>query len=135
LNRFFFTFYTEASGKACEDKLAIPKKIKLHEQKFLEIVWDNEKIHKYPLKFLRDESPDAGNKGETILWKHYDPPPKGKIKPEGYEIEKLEVVGNYAIQITWKDGYNYGIYSWDLLQRFGEYLSVRENLYQDFDHH
>lgn len=115
--------------------MAAPKKIKLHKQEFLEIVWDDETIHKFPLTFLRDESPDAGNKGETILWKHYAPPPKEKTKPEGYEIEKIEMVGNYAMQIKWKDGYDYGIYSWDLLQRLGDYIEVKNNLHQDFDHH
>lgn len=115
--------------------MAQPTKIKLHKQEYLEIVWDSGKTYKYPLKFLRDESPDAGNKGETILWKHYAPPAKQTVKPEGYEIEKIEPVGNYAIQIKWKDGYDYGIYPWDLLLRFGEYWEVRDNLHQDFEHH
>ena len=115
--------------------MAVPEKIKLHKQEYLEVMWDDGKIHKFPLTFLRDESPDAGNKGETILWKHYAPPPKEKTKPEGYEIEKIEMVGNYAIQIKWKDGYDYGIYSWDLLQRLGDYLEVKNGLQQDFDHH
>jgi len=115
--------------------VAVPEKIKLHKQEYLEVMWDDGKIHKFPLTFLRDESPDAGNKGETILWKHYAPPPKEKTKPEGYEIEKIEMVGNYAIQIKWKDGYDYGIYSWDLLQRLGDYLEVKNGLQQDFDHH
>lgn len=115
--------------------MAVPEKIKLHKQEYLEVMWDDGKIHKFPLTFLRDESPDAGNKGETILWKHYAPPPKEKTKPEGYEIEKIEMVGNYAIQIKWKDGYDYGIYSWDLLQRLGDYLEVKNGLHQDFDHH
>ena len=115
--------------------MATPTKIKLHKQEYLEISWDNGKNIKYPLKFLRDESPDAGNKGETILWKHYAPPPKQQLKPESYEIEKIEAVGNYAIKIIWKDGYDYGIYSWDVLERFGEYLLLKDNLHQDFDHH
>ena len=116
--------------------MAAPTKIKLHKQEYIEITWNNGKIIKYPLKFLRDESPDAGNKGETILWKHYPAPAKkAPLKPEAYQVENLETVGNYAIQIRWKDGYDYGIYSWDLLEQYGEYLLVRENLHQDFDHH
>lgn len=115
-------------------KMSIPTKIKLHKQEHLEIIWDNGKAIKYPLKFLRDESPDAGNKGETILWKHYAPPKRAPLKSEAYEIEKIEMVGNYAIQIKWKDGYDFGIYSWDLLKEYGDYLEVRDNLHQDFDH-
>ena len=115
--------------------MATPSKIKLNkESAALEITWSDGKFIKYPLRFLRDESPDAGNKGETILWKPYAPPPKAALKPEAYEIEKIEKVGNYAIQIKWKDGYDFGIYSWELLERWRDYLSVRENLHQDFDH-
>jgi len=114
--------------------MAVPTKIKLHKQEYLEIIWDTGKTQNFPLKFLRDESPDAGNKGETILWKHYDPPPPGPDKPGKYEIEKIETVGNYAISIKWKDGHDHGIYSWDLLTRLGDYLDVKDNLHQDFEH-
>ncbi len=33
-----------------------------------------------------------------------------------YEIKNIETVGDYAIQITWRDGHNTGIYSWDYLK-------------------
>ena len=110
--------------------MAKPRKIKLNKQESLIIEWDNGKTIDYPLKFLRDESPDAGNKGETILWKHYDPPPKGPAKPGKYEIANIEKVGNYAINIIWKDGENDGIYSWEILWRFGEILELKESLNQ-----
>lgn len=118
-----------------------PKKIKLNkEDEKLVIDWTDGRTFEYPLRFLRDESPDAGNKGETILWKHYDPPPPGPDKPGKYEIADIKPVGNYAIQITWKDGYNYGLYSWDLLIKWGEYFEVRSNILNDpgdddHDHH
>ena len=114
--------------------MANPTKIKLNkETDELHITWDDGKLYKYPVQFLRDESPDAGNKGETILWKHHPPPPPGPDKPGKYEIEKIEMVGNYAIQITWKDGYDYGLYSWDLLQRWGEFFEVKNSLPDDFE--
>ena len=105
-----------------------PKKIKLNNQESLIIEWENNKVIEYPLKFLRDESPDAGNKGETILWKHYAPPPKGPDKPGKYEIANIEKVGNYAINIIWKDGEDAGIYSWDVLTKLGEFLEVKNTL-------
>lgn len=104
-----------------------PLKINLLEE-HLEITWDDNKTHKYALQFLRDESPDAGNKGETILWKHYAPPPKGPDKPGKYEVANIELVGNYAINIQWKDGDANGIYSWDLLRRWGEYFELKDGL-------
>ena len=105
-----------------------PKKIKLNSQKSLSIIWEDGKENNFPLKFLRDESPDAGNKGETILWKHIPPPPKGNDKPGKYEIADIQQVGGYAIQIFWKDGNADGIYSWDLLRRWGESLEKEKNI-------
>ncbi|MCF8414053.1 MAG: DUF971 domain-containing protein [Melioribacteraceae bacterium] len=100
----------------------------------LSIEWQNGKTYDYPLQFLRDESPDAGNKGETILWNHYAPPPKGPDRPGKYEVENIKPVGNYAIQIKWKDGHDHGLYSWDLLQKWGEYFEVKKNIHGDPDH-
>jgi DUF971 family protein len=112
-----------------------PKKIKLNKEKeLLSIEWDNGKTHEFPLTFLRDESPDASNKGETILWKHIPPPPKEPDRPGKYEIESIEQVGSYAISIKWKDGYDYGIYSWELLLKMGEYLEIRDNLHSNCGH-
>lgn len=108
-----------------------PKRIKLNNQESLTIEWDNGEIFTYPLTFLRDESPDAGNKGETILWKHYAPPPKGPDKPGKYEVADIKTVGNYAINIIWKDGHNDGIYSWDLLKRFEEFLKIKNDISQN----
>ena len=114
--------------------MAQPTKIKIDKEEHqLVIEWDHDKIYKYPLQFLRDESPDAGNKGETILWRKYEPLPQGPDKPGKYEIEKIEVVGSYAISITWKDGYDYGIYSYDLLTKWGEYFDIKQNLHKDID--
>jgi DUF971 family protein len=105
-----------------------PKKIKLNGKESLRIEWEDNKVIEYPLKFLRDESPDAGNKGETILWKHYAPPPKGPDKPGKYEVANIEKVGNYAINITWKDGEDAGIYSWEVLEKLGEFLELKNTL-------
>ena len=99
-----------------------PKKISVNNQETLTIIWEDGKEHTYPLNFLRDESPDAGNKGETILWTHYPPPPKGPDKPGKYQIASIQKVGGYAIQIFWKDGASDGIYSWDLLRNWGEQM-------------
>ncbi len=110
-----------------------PKKIKLNKGKQqLEITWSDNTTHYYPLQYLRDESPDATNKGETILWKHYEPKPHGPDKPGKYEIEKIEMVGNYAMQIAWKDGYDYGIYSWDILYKWGEFFEIKNSLPKNF---
>ena len=38
------------------------------------------------------------------------------VTPEMYIIKNIETVGEYAIQITWKDGHNTGIYTYEYLQ-------------------
>ena len=108
--------------------MAEPVKIKLNGKESLNIEWDNGRSINYPLNLLRDESPDARNKGETILWKHYAPEPQGPDMPGKYEVENIEKVGNYAIKITWTDGYDFGIYSWDTLERLGDYLLIKKGL-------
>ena len=94
----------------------IPKSIKVKEKKILEIIWEDESVSTLSLKYLRDECPCATCKGETILLKTYRPPTKKMITPEMYIIGNIETVGEYAVQITWKDGHNTGIYSWEYLQ-------------------
>lgn len=33
-----------------------------------------------------------------------------------YIIKKIELVGGYAIKITWGDGHDEGLFSWDYLK-------------------
>ena len=34
---------------------------------------------------------------------------------QAYELEQIEVVGNYALKLVWNDGHSSGIYTWDYL--------------------
>ena len=40
-------------------------------------------------------------------------------KFSGVLIKKIEKVGNYAVRISFSDGHNTGIYSWDFLYEIG----------------
>ncbi|HEX2786306.1 MAG TPA: DUF971 domain-containing protein [Ignavibacteria bacterium] len=83
----------------------------------LKLIWDSGETTEISLQKLRDECPCVHCKGESVIFNNYIPI-KAPFKPQGfYEIEKIEPVGNYAIQITWKDGHNTGIYSWDVLEK------------------
>lgn len=108
-----------------------PKKIKKNEEVSITIEWKDGRLHTIPNKFLRDESPDASNKGETILWTHYEPTPQGPDKPGKYIIKDIKVVGSYAIQITWGDGYDHGIYTWNLLEKWGEFWQMKNDFKED----
>ena len=93
-----------------------PVQIKLNKDEYLFIKWDNDTESSLLLKYLRDECPCATCKGETILLKTYRPPAPPVNTAGRYRIKNIETVGDYAIQITWQDGHNTGIYSWDYLQ-------------------
>jgi DUF971 family protein len=75
-----------------------------------EIDWADGHKSAYPHELLRGYCPCAGCQGHsgTISF----------IKHEGraLEIDELEGVGNYALQIDWADGHNSGIYSYVYLR-------------------
>ncbi len=94
----------------------LPKKIKAKDGKLSIVFPDCEPIE-IGLKYLRDECPCASCKGETILWKTYRPQQLTVFHPEMYKIASIKMVGDYAIQIDWKDGHNTGLYSWEYLEK------------------
>lgn len=108
-----------------------PLQIKVFDKKFLLIKWDEKSESKIGLKYLRDECPCANCKGETILLKTYRPPKLTTFNPEMYTIKNIQTVGGYAIQVSWKDGHNTGIYSWEYLQKLAEDESTHQN--QNYD--
>ena len=96
-----------------------PKQIKIEDKTKLLIKWEDDSESRLNLKYLRDECPCANCKGETILFKTYRPEKKAEETPEMYKIKNIEIVGGYAIQITWKDGHDTGIYSWEYIKKLG----------------
>jgi DUF971 family protein len=98
-----------------------PTKIERNKEKMsLELTWSDGHQSSIPLKFLRDACPCAGCKGEVLFGKVYKPAPLTVFQEGMYELKNLQTVGQYAIQATWKDGHDTGIYSY-------EYLLMLEN--------
>ena len=93
-----------------------PKQIKILDQNKLAIQWNDGSSSEISLKYLRDECPCANCKGETILLKTMRPARQDKNAPGRYDISNIEVVGGYAIKISWKDGHDTGIYSWQYIK-------------------
>lgn len=91
-----------------------PTEIKLHRQsKLLEVSFADGANFKLPFEYLRVYSPSAEVRGhgpgqETLQ--------TGK---RNVDVSDLRAVGNYAIQPTFSDGHDSGIYSWDLLYDLG----------------
>ncbi|MCB1936128.1 MAG: DUF971 domain-containing protein [Nitrosomonas sp.] len=91
-----------------------PEQIKLHKKsRILDIVFSDGQIFHFPCEFLRVHSPSAEvsghGTGQEIL----------QTGKKMVNILKIEPVGHYAIQLHFSDGHNTGIYSWDLLYKYG----------------
>lgn len=91
-----------------------PSEIKLHQKsRVLEISFADGKTFQLPCEFLRVYSPSAEVRGHG---------PGQEVLQAGkknVEITHIEPVGSYAIQLTFSDGHDTGLYSWDLLYDYG----------------
>ena len=72
--------------------------------------WDDGHTAEYPFKLLSDLCPCA-----TCNDERNNPDPLKIIRPKSSVLEAINPVGNYAINIMWKGGCRFGIYSWDYL--------------------
>ena len=101
-----------------------PTEIKLRkEPRLLEISFSDGSCFSFPFEFLRVYSPSAEVRGHG---------PGQEVLQTGkkdVDILNIEPVGRYALQITFSDGHDTGIYSWDLFHRYG---LDQEKLWADY---
>ena len=71
-------------------------------------------------KTLRDSCPCARCCGETDVFGKVSTLKNNAKNYLSYEISKVDSVGNYAIQVFWKDGHKNGIYPIKLLIELNE---------------
>ena len=94
-----------------------PSKIRLIEKKRLLIVWDDGSESVLELRELRKRCPCATCLAERDKQsKMYIP----LFAENQVTVKSIIQVGNYAVQITWNDGHNTGIYEYNFLKRFSE---------------
>ncbi|MBF0157752.1 MAG: DUF971 domain-containing protein [Magnetococcales bacterium] len=82
--------------------------------KVVEIAWANGRKFTYPMEYLRIGCPCADCRGHT--------PDQAKLidGKEGVGIDRIEPVGHYAVKITFSDGHDTGVFSWEVLWDLGE---------------
>ena len=111
-----------------EKDTPIPDEIRLHKQsRLLELVYGAENF-RLPVEYLRVYTPSAEARGhgpgqETLQ--------TGK---RNVYLLGIEPVGTYALKLTFSDGHDSGLYSWDLLHNLAihqdalwqEYLDMLE---------
>jgi DUF971 family protein len=81
------------------------------------IRWEDHHESRYSFDGLRAVCPCVECKGGHAHMGQ--PPDPRKVKNEatsGLNLEQVEAVGSYALQITWTDGHSTGIYTWSYLR-------------------
>ena len=100
-----------------------PTDINLHQaSRVLEITFNDGSRFELPVEYLRVYSPSAEVQGHG--------PGQGvlQIGKQDVNIEKIEQVGNYAVQLSFDDNHDTGIYSWDTLYNLGKNFNVIPNI-------
>jgi DUF971 family protein len=89
-----------------------PKIVKRIDPRRTDIIWNDGHISPYPSWYLR-ENCHCAECVEEFTGKHKVAP--GSI-PSSLERINLQPVGNYALNFSWSDGHNAGIYSFEFLR-------------------
>jgi len=102
-----------------------PQDLTVHGQsRVLEVSFSNGATFRIPFELMRIYSPSAEVQGHG---------PGQEVLQTGkreVELVNLEPVGNYAVQPTFSDGHDSGIYSWDYLYFLG---SQQDQLWADYE--
>ena len=83
----------------------------------LALRWEDGSETFLPLEHLRRACPCAGCKGETDVMGNVYKGPDVPLKPESFVLRRLTPVGTYALQPTWADGHNSGLFTFDYLRQ------------------
>lgn len=92
----------------------IPTELRVaKDKKNLRVVFSDDQTYEFPAEMLRVFSPSAEVQGHS-------PDQRQTIGGKmNVEIMTVEMVGNYAIRITFDDMHNTGIYSWSYFCELG----------------
>jgi DUF971 family protein len=97
----------------------------VHQQsRVLEVGFDDGRGFRIPFELMRVYSPSAEVQGHG---------PGQEVLQTGkreVDLTALEPVGNYAVQPTFSDGHDTGIFSWDYLYFLG---SQQDDLWQKYE--
>ncbi|CCQ10826.1 FIG028220: hypothetical protein co-occurring with HEAT repeat protein [Pseudoalteromonas luteoviolacea B = ATCC 29581] len=94
---------------------------KLHyhtKRRLLDVHFDNDLCYTFSSEFLRTHSPSAEVQGHGH--KHSLEPTHLVTNKDNVQITKMEAVGHYAARLSFDDGHNSGLYSWQYLHALGQ---------------
>ncbi len=98
-----------------------PNELKLLNPDQLQITWSDGQVRRYEVAELRRSCPCAScgekrraePKAELLPVVTLDP-------PEAVRLKGVNPIGNYAYEISFADGHNTGIYTFEYLRELGE---------------
>jgi DUF971 family protein len=96
-----------------------PRKLNLKRDEKLEILWADGAVSVYPLALLRRMCPCAACRrirDEQARNKTRLRVIQGTPADQPLAVRSAEMVGNYALRLTWSDGHDSGIYSFTWLR-------------------
>ncbi|MRW87042.1 DUF971 domain-containing protein [Pseudoduganella sp. FT26W] len=104
----------------------VPTGLTVHNMsKILDVEFDDGKSFSIPFELLRVYSPSAEvmghGPGQEVL----------QVGKRAVGIAGIEPVGNYAVQPTFSDGHNTGIFTWEYLYKLGSEKDVLWAGYMD----
>lgn len=97
-----------------------PQHLDLRKTEGLEVTWPDGRRSFYPIGYLRRMSPsaDARELRKQMKRNPLTVLPASAAKSGGPLVATgAELVGNYAIRITFSDGHSTGLYSWEYLRK------------------
>ncbi|RMH29282.1 MAG: DUF971 domain-containing protein [Planctomycetota bacterium] len=96
-----------------------PRTLDLDREKGLTVVWQDGSTSFYPVAHLRRMSPSAEQRElrEEMARNPLTVLPASAAGGAPLRAESAELVGNYAVRITFSDGHRTGLYSWEHLRR------------------
>lgn len=106
-----------------------PDSVKRDSTNGIEVSWPDGLSTTISSKVLRDNCPSAASKQKRGDNSHDKPLGLGKlvvVKEEAatsYSLEKIWLVGNYALGMRWSDGHDSGIFTFDFLRELSESVS------------
>lgn len=87
------------------------------------ISWSDSTTCTYPLSLIREACPCVECRGGHHNMGMANIPDNLDIlrltPARSYVLERVEMVGNYALQLFWEDGHHTGIYTWQYLYHLG----------------
>jgi ATP-binding protein involved in chromosome partitioning len=115
--------------------MKVPSAIKRDPQQGLFITWNSGEVSLMTREVLRKECPCAECKMKRGEDTHSSPltPKKSLLKvvehtsEQALTLERIWMVGNYALGIAWGDGHDSGIYTFDYLAQLDGDTHLHQN--------